>query len=145
MSQRIKGQETSVVFTGPNGVEDTFKAIISFDATQMQEILSEGYLGETSNRRDDIFNGYSGELEMHLESSVYVAFAERVKDRAQRRSPASGQFNVTGVYNFPNGQRIRWIFIDVFFGDLPLSTGGRGEYVSAKVSFECQDGKRIAS
>lgn len=140
MAQRIKGQEVSVVFVGPNGTEDAFAAVQSFEATTQMEILTEGYLGETSNRRDDIFNGLTGQVEMHIQSNDYAAFWKRVKDRAQRRSPADGQFNVTGVYRLPNGTRMRFQLIDVFFGEMPMNTGARGEYVSVTVPFECQDG-----
>ena len=83
MAQRIKGQEVSVVFVGPNGTEDAFAAVQSFEATTQMEILTEGYLGETSNRRDDIFNGLTGNVEMHIQSNDYAAFWKRVKDRAR--------------------------------------------------------------
>jgi len=144
-AQRIKGQEVSVVFVGPTGTEDTFGAVQSFEATTQMEILTEGYLGETSNRRDDIFNGLTGSVDIHLQTNEYAAFWRRVKDRAQRRSPAAGQFNATGVFNFPNGQKMRFQLIDIFFGEMPMNAGARGEYVSVSVPFECQDGFLLPS
>jgi len=36
---------------------------------------------------------------------------------------------------FPDGRRVRAIYRDVAFGTVPLSVGGREEYVSTSVEF----------
>ncbi|MFW6087402.1 MAG: hypothetical protein ACODAG_09365 [Myxococcota bacterium] len=138
---RIKGQETQVIFSGPAGQEEAFTAVQSWEGEIQLEILSEGYIGEKTNRRDEIFNGMRGRCEVHLEDASYFAFAQRVKDRAQRRAPAAGQFNVVTTYTFPDGDRARVLHEDVHFGALPTSAGGRGEYVTATIEWECADGR----
>ena len=137
MAQRIKGQEVRVVFTSPAGTETSLTDITSFEVEPQMEILSEGYLGETTERKDDIFKGVHGRMELHLESQDYFRFVQRIIDRSQRRSPADGRFNVIATLSFPNGQRPRVLLEDVYFGAPPISVGGREEYVSATVEFEC--------
>lgn len=124
-----------MVFTGPTGTEDGLTDIQSIEVELQNEILSEGYLGETTNRRDDIFNGVRGRAEMHLENQAYMEFANRVTDRSQRRTPGV-QFNMLASLNFPNGQRVRVLMEDISFGPLPLRVGGRAEYVQGTVEFE---------
>lgn len=145
MPQRIKGQETRVTFTGPNGLEEGLSDVQDLEVELQMEVLTEGYLGETTNRRDDIFNGATGRVNIHLETSEYFRFAERVKNRAQRRDAASGRFDILTSLSFPNGERVRVLFEDAFFGALPLRVGGRGEYVQATINWETSDGRFLFS
>ena len=90
MGQRIKGQETVVSFVGTEGSEEGLTDVQSSESEFQMQILTDGYLGETSDRRDDIFRGASGSISIHLETPQYFAFARRVIDRAQRRTPGRG-------------------------------------------------------
>jgi hypothetical protein len=137
MAQRIKGQEVRIIFTSPVGVETSLTDITSFEVEPQLEILSEGYLGETTERKDDIFKGVRGRAELHLESQEYFQFVQRVLDRSQRRTAADGKFNVVATLSFPNGQRPRVLLDDVFFGPPPVNVSSREDYVSATVEFEC--------
>ena len=94
MAQRIKGQEVRVVMVSPSGTETSLSDVQSFDVEPQMEILSEGYLGETTERKDDIFKGCSGSMEINLESADFFKFQQAVIERSQRRSPASARFNV---------------------------------------------------
>lgn len=143
MAQRIKGQEVRVTVTSPIGTEESIGAggVSSFELEFKTEILSEGYLGETTERKDDIFRGVSGRMEIHLERQAYLRFIQRVTDRSQRRTAADARFNVLVSLQFPNGERPRVLLDDVFFGPLPVNVGARDEYVSATVEFECAQGR----
>lgn len=143
MSQRIKGQEVRVTMISPAGTEESIGSggVSSFELEFKTEILSEGYLGETTERKDDIFRGVGGRMEFHLDRQSYFQFVQRVTDRSQRRTPADARFNVLASLTFPNGQRPRILLEDVFFGPLPINVGGRDEYVSATVEFECAQGR----
>lgn len=142
MAQRIKGQEITVSFTSPGGVEDqAFAAVQTLEVELQLEILTEGYLGETSDRRDDIFKGARGRAELHMEGSAALRFVQRVKDRAQRRAAASGQFNLLATLNFPNGETPRVLLEDLFWGGVPLNIGGRNEFVKLTLEFECSEGR----
>lgn len=138
MSQRIKGSEVGVVITSDDGVERSIDAVGSLEITVQIELLTEGYLGETTNRRDDIFNGVEGSLELHLERGQFFALVEKIKDRASRRTPGA-RFDLVSIFAFPNGDRVRGVIGDVYFGEIPINTGGRGEYVSSTINFGASD------
>lgn len=139
MSQRVKGQEVRVTFTSPAGTETALSAVQSFEFEVQTEILSEGYLGETTERKDDIFKGTRGRMTIHIENQDYFRFVERVKNRSQRRTPSDARFSAVCAFQLPNGQRPRALLEDLFFGPLPVNVGGRDEYVEATIEFECAD------
>lgn len=143
MSQRIKGQEVRVTMVAPTGTVEAIGSggVSSFELEFKTEILSEGYLGETTERKDDIFKGVSGRMEIHLDRQSYFRFVQAVLDRSQRRSAAEARFNVLTSLTFPNGERPRVLLEDIFFGPLPVNVGGRDEYVTATVEFECAQGR----
>ena len=143
MAQRIKGQEVVGSFTGPTGDVSGLEDILSLEAELDLEILQEGFLGETADRFDDIFHGVSGQVELHLEKTAYFKFTEQVQDRAQRRTPSGGVFNFTATFQFPNGQRARLTFEDIFFGALPLNVASRKDYVKATVQWKCSSIRRV--
>lgn len=139
MAQRIKGSEVSLILTSPEGREDSLDAIGSITLTVQIELLTEGYLGESSNRRDEIFNGVEGSLDLHLERGAYFDLVQRIKDRAARRTPAADRFDLMAIYAFPNGDRRRGIIRDVHFGEIPIESAGRGDYVSSTINFGGED------
>jgi hypothetical protein len=143
MAQRIKGQEVSLSFVGPSGSEDGLADVLNFEAELQMEILREGYLGETVDRRDDIYRGVSGRCELHLESGAYFRFTQRVQDRAERRTPADGQFLAMASFQFPNGERVRLSFENIFFDALPIRAPERAGYVTVTVAWECERMRRI--
>jgi hypothetical protein len=141
MSQRIKGQEVSLVMTGPEGREGGIIDIQSFEANFKVELKAEGYLGETTQRYDEIFNGVEGRIELHLENDKYFEFMRRVQNRAQRRESAEGQFNIMASLNFPSDGRKRILLEDVYFGEQPVTVTSRADYVSATIEFGCSSGR----
>lgn len=143
MAQRIKGQEVTVAFTTPEGDFTDFTDVLSATITLENEILEESYLGEVSNRYDDIYNGVSGSVEMHLENNQFVTFMNLVQDRSERRAPAAGQFNVSMTFALPNGERARVTCEDVFWGPIPVEVGGRADYVKLSLEFKCSRMRRV--
>lgn len=143
MAQRIKGQEVVLGFTNPDGDQEGLEDVVSFEAELDMEILTEKYLGRTANEFDDIYNGVSGQVEIHMQNTKYLAFTEKVQDRAERRTPADGEFTCTATFKFPNGERARLTFENLFFGALPLRTPGRGEYVAATIQWKCSRLRRV--
>jgi len=140
---RIKGQEVKVSFVGPLGVEEGLVDIQSFEFEQMTETLQEDYLGQVASQFDDIYSGYSGKAEFHVETSQWLVFQERVRERAQRRTPAEAKFNIVCGFTFPDGRRARMFFEDVFWGALPTSVGSRKDYVSTSVEFKCSNATTV--
>jgi len=145
MAQRIKGQEVRLTITSPTGTIDAIGqgGVKSLEIEFKTKLLDEGYLGETTNRKDDIFEGVRGRLEAHLDRQDYFRFVQQVTDRSQRRTPADARFNMIATLQFPNGNRPRVLVEDVFFGPLPVNVGGRDEYVTVNVEFEAASGRFI--
>ncbi len=139
--KRIKGQETRISVTGPQGLITSISNIQSFEFELQTEILSEGYLGETTERKDDIFKGVRGRMSGHMSSRDYLRFVEAAKLRSQMRDANAGlsKFSATCAFDFPEGGRARALLDDMFFGPLPVNSGGRDEYVEFTIEFECDD------
>lgn len=137
-SQRIKGQEVSLIITSSGDLEAELTDIKSCEFTPQFEIKEEGYLGETTNRTDEVYNGVKGSITMHIHSGDAFDFIQKVKDRAQRKTP-DVQFNIGGIFVFPNGE-IRTISVpDAHFGAVPISTNDRGDYTELKYEFAADD------
>lgn len=137
-SQRIKGQEVQIIITRDGVLEETFTAIKNFQSTDEFEVKSVGYLGEKTNRKDEIFNGMKFSFDMHLSKKAFWTFKKAVKDRAQRVSPDL-QINISGIFSFPNGETLAETLPDVHFGPMDKNVSDRGEYVDVKIEGECSD------
>jgi hypothetical protein len=138
VAQRIKGQEVEILIVADGVPATSLFDIKSFEMTFQQEIKTEGFLGETTNRKDSIFNGISARIEAQVENKDFLTFFQTVIDKARRRTPGV-QINVQATLNFPNGDRPRINISDVEFGDLPLNFGSRGDYGSVSLTFEASD------
>lgn len=141
--QRIKGQEIQIVYTSPDGVEEAFGPALSAEFTLDVELLREQYLGQSADSFDDIYHGVTGSVEHDINSVAYLKFTEKVQDRAERRSPASGQFSLTVTLNFPDGLKAKVTMEDLFFGELPLKFGSRAAYGRATTNFGCERMRRV--
>lgn len=138
MSQRLKGQEISVIIVADSNVEDTFTNVKDFELEPESEIKVEGYLGEKTNRKDDIFNGVKGKLTLHLHDQAWFVFQQKIIARQKRDTPDL-VFNISAVLAFPNGQTPTLIVPDVKFGATPLNISDRGSFVAVTLPFEADD------
>lgn len=138
MAQRIKGQEVEVLMVVDGEPQDTITDVRSFEVEVQLELLREGYLGETTDRRDEIFRGVRGRMTLHVENQSFFDFMRSVVDRARRREPGT-RINVKATLNFPNGDRPRVQMNDVFFGAQPLAFGSRSDYGELTLDFEGSD------
>ncbi len=137
-SQRIKGQEVSLLVVRDGQLEDTLVDVQDFSLTPKFEIKEVGYLGEPTNRFDYIFNGVKGKMKLHLHKSVWFAFQQAQVDKAQRRTP-DVVFNVTAVLFFPDGDQATALVPDVSWGEQPMNVASRGDYVSVEMDFSASD------
>lgn len=143
MSQRIKGQEVEVIMVVNGLPKDTITTIRSFEFAFQTEVLKEGYLGETTDRRDSIFRGVRGRMELHIENSDIFTLLTDIVDKARRRTPGT-RINVKASLNFPNGQRSRLLIPDVEFGEIPFNFGSRSDYGAVTLEFEASEASIIA-
>jgi hypothetical protein len=137
-SQRIKGQETSIIIVRGGVLEDTLTDVLSFNAEFQSETKVQGFLGEKSNRTDDIYNQCKVDLELHVHTQDYFAFQKAIIDRQKRITPDL-QINIMAVMFFPNGQTPTVLFSDVKFGSIPMNIANRSDYVKFKVDGVCDD------
>lgn len=137
-AQRIKGQEVSVIMTRGGETENELTDVKSCEFTPQFEIKEEGYLGEKTNRHDEVYTGVKGTMTIHFHSGDLFDFLQALKDRAQRNTPDL-VFNIAGIFAFPNGD-VRTLSVpDSKFGAVPISTNDRGDYVEAKFEFAADD------
>jgi len=135
---RIKGQEVEVLIVLNGQVQNTITDVRSFEVGFQMEILKEGYLGETTDRRDDIFRGTRGKIDLHYENKDVFGLIMAIVDRARRQSPGT-KVNIKATLRFPNGDRPRVIIKDVYFGEIPLAFGSRSDYGTLGLEFEAAD------
>ena len=108
----------------------------------------EGYLGETTMRKDDIFNGISGSFTVHQESQEILLFQDFLKRRAQRKpdTPVNqSRVNATVRLTFPNGETPRVIIRDMKFDASPNAAPSRDAYVNTAFSYKAEDARVIAT
>jgi hypothetical protein len=143
-AQRIKGQEVSISIILDGSLQTRIDTIQSADIEFEMELLEEGYLGETSDRVDSVFKLVSLTLEGHVNSQAYLELADAIVKRAQRRVGGAVRIDVVGSFAFPNGDFPSLLLPDVQFDSIPLSIGGRNEFVSITLTGKSSSYKIIA-
>jgi hypothetical protein len=132
LAQRIKGQETTILFVRGGVLEEELTDTVDFEFEPKLELKEQGYLGEFTNRHDEIFNGVKFTGTIHLHSNLWFRFQSAIVARAQRLQPDL-VFNISTVFSFPNGTSEIVLIPDAKFGAQPLSIKSRGDYVSVKL------------
>lgn len=127
---RIRGQETIITILRDGDLQARIDSISDSEISFDLEIQEEGYLGETSNRFDTIFNGMTLRLTGHLTNRQFIDLSNAIVEKAQRRAGASVRFDIATTLVFPGGDLVNIGVPDVQFGAIPLTTGGREEYVN---------------
>jgi hypothetical protein len=126
-----------VLLVADNVPQTTITDVRSFEVAFQLELLREGYLGETTDRRDEIFRGVRGRLELHFENQDVFNLFALIVARARRREPGA-VVNIKATLNFPNGDRPRVNIGNAFFGEIPIAFGGRSEYGTIGLEFEAE-------
>jgi len=139
---RIKGLETTSSFTSPNGPVKGIEDVLDFEYELDIEILEAEYLGHESKSYDEIYNGVSGNITLHMSGKEMFEFEELIENRARRRSAASGVFTHQSTYNFPDGGRVRLTFEDIHFGPIQTRSQSRKDYVQKTFSWKCETVRR---
>lgn len=138
MAQRLKGQELSIRVIRGGNVVTTITAISTFNDTVSLELKEQGYLGETTNRFDEILNGHGGDFEFNVERADWNDLVQAILDRATRKTP-DVVFNIVRTDFFPNGDSNVYTYRDVKWGPIPTSVASRGDYVKPRMEFRCEE------
>lgn len=140
---RATGQDTSLFITIDSTTLDEITAIASFSVTWKFTTKTEEYVGETTPRKDDFFEGLSGQIEFHGETSQALTLIQAIQARAQNRS-ISTKIKCQSTIQFPNGERAIINIANMFFGDIPMNVPSRTEYVKFTLSWEAENGRIVS-
>lgn len=142
MSQRILGQNVSVIVIQDSAPLQEINCIRSFSFNYELELKDEGYLGETTNRKDSVFKGIKFDMELHSASNDIFNLIRSAVDKARRRTPGT-RINVKASLTWPNGDRAVITFPDVEFGPFPVNTNSRADYVTIKLEGACSEARAV--
>lgn len=137
-SERVKGQEVSLLIVANGNIADTLTEVGNFNGELSFEVISKGYLGEKTNRKDMIYNGAKFDFELNTYTQDVWTLVAAIKALAQRTAPTN-QINISGVFQYPNGDTPTMLWSNCQFGAVPVSTPGRNEYVKHKFQGETDD------
>lgn len=143
MADRVMGRDVEVLII--NGREPVIAVtdIKSAEVTLKLELKSEGYLGQKTNKSDEVYDGVDGKLSIHSGDALVFALLASILDRARRRAPGL-KFNVKVTLNYPSGATPRIIIPDVHWGAIPINAAGKNDYVSMDLPFAAEDAKIIS-
>lgn len=136
--QRILGQDVIVTpFLG--GVpQEAVTDIKNFEIAIQLEVIKEGYLGQFTDRRDDVYRGVRGSFEINFATTSALAFCSAITARA-RRQGANTKIVIQAALLMPNGDAPILITEDTFFNEIPIGFGGRTEFGTIRFDWESDD------
>lgn len=132
---RVRGQETEIRVIKDGVLYDTITKITKFNAEVQLEVVSQGFLGGTSDEKDEIFNGVKFGFEAQLDTPDWFDMEAAIIKRAQRITP-DVVFTIVSTLYFPSGKTRIIVIPDAKFGAIPLDIAGRKEYVTVKIDGE---------
>lgn len=142
MGERILGQDVEVSLLVDGQAQAAYRDIRHFEVEAQIDILREGYLGEKTDRRDEVFRGIKGRMEFHFESSAFATTIQKILDRVRRRTPGT-LINIKATLNFSDASRAIIVIPDASFGNIPITFNGRAEYGTLSLDFEAPDFRLI--
>lgn len=137
---RVRGEQSQVRLLVGGELEQTISAVKECTINLNFKVLTEAYLGETTVRKDDLYEGIAGTFTIHPETRDVFDLLVRLRDRAQRRQQA-GEPTVSLVtrIQFESGQAPLIVVPDLHFGTVPINIGGRDQYIAIPFSWEADD------
>lgn len=137
-TERLKGQDVTIIVVQNSVVQDTLNCVKNFNGELSFEVLTAKYLGEKTNRTDMIFNGAKFDFELDTYTQDWISFVQAAQAKAKRTAP-NNVFNITGVFQYPNGDTPAMLFADASFGPMPINTADRGSYLKHKIQGASDD------
>lgn len=132
---RLLGQEVTIRLTQDGNLLSEITSIKDWTFEVRTRILSEGYLGETANRQDEIFEECGGSFTVHPEGTEILSLQRAIFERASRRSVNATRIQSTFRCQFPSGVIARITIPDMFFGPMPFNAGSRDAYVAMNFTY----------
>ena len=136
METRVFGRDTSVRVIQDGNLLSEFSAVDSWTFDVNVKRVEEGYIGETANRQDEIYESVSGSIPIKVEGPDALRLQEAIALRATRRSNPQVKIDLVFRISFPNGVIARIAVKDVKFETVPLNQGGRESYLAMTLNWK---------
>lgn len=133
---RILGKSVTVRLVRAGVLQKEITAISNFTFETRQRILTEGYLGETAQRQDEIFDEVGGSFAIVPESSQVLDLQRMIADRATKREANPETVTISFRAQFPDGSFARFTVPDAKFDPIPLNVGSRDAYVNITFTYK---------
>lgn len=143
--KRLRGDQVTIRLVDNGGVQtDAWNAAGTANVTSNNSIIESEFLGETSKRFDAIFDGFSFDGEFEMFGTAEADLEEKINNKNARiGADAARQFDITFTESYPNGRTVTRVLIDVEFGEIKSSYGGRSDYVKMSFEGKCSQAQRI--
>lgn len=138
MDQRLKGQSVEIRVVQGGNVVQTLQSIENFTSNVDIVLKEDGFLGETVNRFDSVFNGYGGSFSNQPNDASYHEFQDAMVAKARRERPDL-VFNIIRTEFFDNGSTAVVTFLDVAWGGTGSEVGSRADYTKSKFEWKCSE------
>ena len=133
---RILGKSVQVRLTQGGSIISEISAIKSFTFESRHRILTEGYLGETAQRQDEIFDEVGGSFAVNPEGTDIFSLQQLIVNRSTVRTANPTQVAATFRVSFPQGTVARITIPDMKFDPIPFTVGGRDAYVEMSFTYK---------
>ena len=138
MKQAIKGQDTVIQIIKGGSVVKSLTSVKDFSLQFDLNIISTGYVGETTERKDDIFKGVSGKITLDWTDPDVIDFADSLVKRSRREVPYFSVNILTTIVD-PKGNYKRIVVPDAFFENVDANMGGRDQYMETTLNFQASE------
>lgn len=135
---RILGRDVQIRLALGGVPQTTLTAVKNFTFEPRQRILTEGYLGETGNRQDSIFDEVGGSFTIHPESTEALEFQKAIADKAIKREANELQVSIVFRVTFPGGQVAKITIPEAEFEPIPFAASGRDAYVELGFAYKAE-------
>lgn len=137
-AQRFIGQDL-ILTPFLNGVpQESFTDTRSAEVVFQTEIIKDGYLGQFTDRRDMVYRGVRGSLELHFsDKGVFTTIAGILNRARQRRG--GNRIIMQQSLLFPNGDRPIIQSEEAVFGEIPLNFPDRTSFATIRLDWEADD------
>jgi hypothetical protein len=133
---RLFGREVTIRLTQDGAMLSEVTAVKSLTFETRQRIITEGYLGESAQRQDEIFDEVGGSIALHLEGADILLLQQAVVQRSSKRSANPTKISINFRAQFPNGIVARFTVPDVKFDPIPFNVSGRDAYVDTTLTYK---------
>lgn len=144
MADRVRGQENIITIVRDGVLVSRITTIQTAEFTPRFNTSEEGYLGETTIRVDQIYNGVNVKITGHLENPEWFELIKNFREKASRRAGGVVRVDLATTFIFPTGETRTFNVPDIAVSDMQTTTGSREDYVEFSLDAIAQDFLQLA-